>query len=529
MSFNITQIPTTRIVTNPIYPYYSNTVKWGYVTINQNTYLNLTANGTPLPAKAGNNPEAPNGGFTNQDVPIIWFGNPYILVDQKYDYNIVYRGGTDVENPEKTELGIQGMFANGVALYSPSSGLNVPGLPGLKYTDTVTGSDHEFNAIFFEDYYAIDAAGGHCSPQGAIDASGNPGQYHYHDDMFLSGDTWNNDDFIGTNTYFSSDYYTDPSGTPIRDHTRHPDGHSKILGVCFDGYPVYGPYGYTDTSDISSNVITMTSSYQENLIEFTGRPYTYDQYYNNPISGVSQLISVGAYLDDHTYVQNHGTLDEYNGRYGVTPEYPGGTYAYFTTGSLYPYIIGNFSKNQRVSVTNEDVACFKEDSKILCFKDEKEIYVKIQEIRKGDLIKTINSGYIPVNMIGTTKIYNSGNDIKNPNKLYKCTPNKYPSLFEDLYITGHHSILVDNITEYEKKNIIDLTGDIYVTDNKYRLMACLDEKTETYDVEGFFNIWHLALENDNYYMNYGIYANGLIVETSSKRYLKELSGMKLIE
>ena len=38
-----------------------------------------------------------------------------------------------------------------------------------------------------------------------------------------------------------------------------------------------------------------------------------------------------------------------------------------------------------------------------------------------------------------------------------------------------------------------------------------------------------ALENDNYYMNYGIYANGLLVETCSKRYLKELSNMTLIE
>ena len=36
-------------------------------------------------------------------------------------------------------------------------------------------------------------------------------------------------------------------------------------------------------------------------------------------------------------------------------------------------------------------------------------------------------------------------------------------------------------------------------------------------------------ENDNYFGNYGIYANGLLVETCSKRYLKELSNMSLID
>jgi hypothetical protein len=44
-----------------------------------------------------------------------------------------------------------------------------------------------------------------------------------------------------------------------------------------------------------------------------------------------------------------------------------------------------------------------------------------------------------------------------------------------------------------------------------------------------YTIYHFALENDNYYMNYGVYANGLLVETCSKRYLTELSNMELIE
>jgi hypothetical protein len=46
------------------------------------------------------------------------------------------------------------------------------------------------------------------------------------------------------------------------------------------------------------------------------------------------------------YSSGQGSLDQYNGRYCVTPEYPNGTYAYFTT-STFPFIIGNFSKNKR--------------------------------------------------------------------------------------------------------------------------------------------------------------------------------------
>jgi hypothetical protein len=101
---------------------------------------------------------------------------------------------------------------------------------------------------------------------------------------------------------------------------------------------------------------------------------------------------------------------------------------------------------------------------------------------------------------------------------------------EPLIITGCHSILVDNfVSEIQKKKTIEVNGDIYGTDEKYRLPACVDERTTVYEIPGINTIYHLALENDDYFMNYGIYANGLLVESCSKRYLKELSGMELVE
>jgi len=80
----------------------------------------------------------------------------------------------------------------------------------------------------------------------------------------------------------------------------------------------------------------------------------------------------------------------------------------------------------------------------------------------------------------------------------------------------------------KKKRFWNLHGDIYITDNKYRLPACVDLRNSVYEIPGPHTIYHLALENDDYKMNYGIYANGLLVETCSKRYLKELSKMELL-
>lgn len=178
------------------------------------------------------------------------------------------------------------------------------------------------------------------------------------------------------------------------------------------------------------------------------------------------------------------------------------------------------------SLTYPRYPCFKEDSNILCYHENREVYRKIQDLRKGDLVKTLRNGYVPIDMIGTTKLNNSKTN--DEHRLYRCTPAKYPELTEDLIITGHHSILVSHITDEQRERVKKVMGKVYITDNKYRLAACIDDRAELYDKEGLYNIWHIALEHSDYYMNYGIYGNGLLVETCSKRYLKEISGMRLV-
>ena len=175
--------------------------------------------------------------------------------------------------------------------------------------------------------------------------------------------------------------------------------------------------------------------------------------------------------------------------------------------------------------------CFLEGTKILCFDPEtqQEVERPIETLRRGTLVKTTYSGYKAVDTIGTSKIYNPANSMRSLNRLYKCSKENYPELKEDLFITGCHSILVQELTEEERALSLELQGKIYATDRLYRLIAAADKRAEPHASEGVFNIWHLALENTNYYFNYGIYANGLLVETTSLRMIKEQSGMDLVQ
>ena len=186
----------------------------------------------------------------------------------------------------------------------------------------------------------------------------------------------------------------------------------------------------------------------------------------------------------------------------------------------------NFQSGEFYNFTSP-YPCFKENTKILCLKNGIETDVPIQNIQRGDYVKTLLNGYVPVSMIGKGNIYNSGDKQRITERLYRCSKEFYRELTEDLIITGTHSILVDTLTEVQKEKTIELLEQLYITEGKYLLMAVIDERTIPYNIEGSFDIYHIALENDDYYMNYGIYANGLLVETCSKRYLKELSNMTL--
>ena len=136
--------------------------------------------------------------------------------------------------------------------------------------------------------------------------------------------------------------------TPYRLYKHTPSNHhSPIVGFAFDGYPVYGPYGYSIASDSTSPVTRMKTGYSLRSITTRhtlpdGTSLTAAQYGPD----VSTTYPIGFYCEDYEWLSaNGGDLDQYNGRFCVTPEYPSGTYAYFVTidatgAAAFPYYIG---------------------------------------------------------------------------------------------------------------------------------------------------------------------------------------------
>ena len=107
--------------------------------------------------------------------------------------------------------------------------------------------------------------------------------------------------------------------------------HSPIIGFAYDGNPIYGPFGHENPLDSTSSIVRMTSSYSLNGSRSDGPSLT--QY------------PLGTFVNDYTYTHKSGTLDQNNGRFCITPDFPKGTYAYFLTIDSnqvpqYPYILG---------------------------------------------------------------------------------------------------------------------------------------------------------------------------------------------
>lgn len=118
--------------------------------------------------------------------------------------------------------------------------------------------------------------------------------------------------------------------------------HSPIVGWSLDGFPIYGPYGYTDRANASSDIKRIESSYS---LKTTVRA---------DVGG----LPTGEFVQDYEYSSSTGDLDAYNGRYGITPEFPLGTYYYVATidadsKPAYPYTAGpSFAETPRTPDTN---------------------------------------------------------------------------------------------------------------------------------------------------------------------------------
>ncbi len=130
--------------------------------------------------------------------------------------------------------------------------------------------------------------------------------------------------------------------------------HSPILGWAIDGFPIYGPYGFSVASSAASpvkrlvsgfslrRITTRTSLPSWSLINHSGVSATLSASVYGP--AVSTLYPLGRYVEDFEYISGQGDLNQYNGRFEVTPDFPNGIYAYHVTINAdgtpaFPYIL----------------------------------------------------------------------------------------------------------------------------------------------------------------------------------------------
>lgn len=273
-------------------------------------------------------PAYPTGPFSD--------GNPSNAEAQNNIYKMPLNPQPNNGTPTNTTGGNIGVFINGVALFDYRDGVAwnnntnyLCGGPGNPPCPGGPMATQNWN----RDAIPAEMGGFDCS-------KGHPaqGNYHHHQnpsafklDLEVVSDICNLYDAEGL-------YAIDA------------ENHSPLIGFAYDGYPIYGAYGFKN-SDGSGGITRIESGYQlRNITSRTNGPdlnqvVTISQ---GPNTGSQETMFLGYFREDYEHVEHTDEeeyLDEHNGRFCVTPEYPNGTYAYFATvdenwNSAYPYAVG---------------------------------------------------------------------------------------------------------------------------------------------------------------------------------------------
>lgn len=217
--------------------------------------------------KSNGIPNHSTGAFPNE-------GNPNTISEQSYDYRMP-------KDPEETGYSTPlGMNVFGVAING------VPFDPGAaEWWQNNPRSGWQYEAMYLGARLGLDQNNAHVQPNGA---------YHYH----------------GI-----------PTGLLQRMAAM---GKPVLIGYAADGFPIYGPYGYSNPLDSKSSLKKLKPSYR---LKSGNRP-------SNPGPGGRHD---GAFIEDYEYQKGLGDLDDCNGIYGATPEYPKGIYHYVLS-DAYPFI-----------------------------------------------------------------------------------------------------------------------------------------------------------------------------------------------
>jgi hypothetical protein len=159
-----------------------------------------------------------------------------------------------------------------------------------------------------------------------------------------------------------------------------------------------------------------------------------------------------------------------------------------------------------------DPICFVKGTKILCLQGETEKYIPIEDLTTNHYVKTYSNGYKKIIFIKQFSLINSTRQPvtkkEKIHKIYKLAKEDYEELFEDLYINGGHSILVDNLTEEENRINLKLFNIYKKIGDKIRLLTYINEKAIPINDDFRYEMYHISTGNEE-----GIFANGILTES----------------
>lgn len=268
-------------------------------------------------------------------------GNPSLATNQKAIFKFPLVPTANTGTPTPTTGGNIGVFINGVALFDYRDGVawsastnSLCGGPGNPPCSGGPGS-----SPWNRDAIPAERGGFDCS-------KGHPamGNYHHHQNPSAFKLDLN---VLSTicNLYNADGLYAIDSSV-----------HSPLIGFAYDGFPIYGAYAYKNVNG-TGGIVRMKSSYTLRNISTRTTSPTGATVASGP--NVSSTYPLGYFREDYQYnttsTATPDYLDEHNGRFCITPEYPSGIYCYFATvdanwNSAYPYVVGPTFYGNKVAV-----------------------------------------------------------------------------------------------------------------------------------------------------------------------------------
>ncbi|HAD33258.1 MAG TPA: hypothetical protein DCF44_01965 [Chitinophagaceae bacterium] len=278
-------------------------------------------------------PSYPTGPFLD--------GNPSLAQDQSAIFKLPLNPTQNTGTLTNTTPGNIGIFINGVALFDYRDGVawntsanSLCGGPGNPPCPGGMGANMPWN----RDAVLAEKSGFDCS-------KGHPamGNYHHHQNPSAFK--------LDLNVVSTICNLYDADGL----YAINTSQHSPLIGFAYDGFPIYGAYAYAN-ADGTGGIVRIKSSYQ--LRGITQRTHHADGTNVDDGPAISTTYPLGYFREDYEFIAHPGDesfLDEHNGRFCKTPEYPNGIYCYFATvdanhNSAYPYVVGPSFYGNKVGI-----------------------------------------------------------------------------------------------------------------------------------------------------------------------------------